>query len=61
MNLSIDNSVPDTIKRSGKTSLPKSIASSEQTIQTTIVARTFENGNRKNIAWVWPEFGYFKQ
>ena len=61
MNLSIDNSVPDTIKRSGKTSLPKNIVSSEQNIQTTIVARTFENGNHKNTAWVWPEFGYFKQ
>ena len=61
MNPSVDNSVPDAIKRSGKISLTKNIALPEQNIQTNIVARRFENGNGKNNTCVWPEFGYFKQ
>ena len=61
MNPSIDNSVPDTMKRSGKISLTKNIALPEQNIQTNIVATRFENGNGKNTTCVWPEFGYFKQ
>ena len=58
MNPSIDNSVSNAIKRSGKISLTINVALPEQNIQTTIVAIRFENGNGKNTASVWPELGY---
>ena len=61
MNPSIDNSVSEAIKRSGKISLTKNIALPEHNIQTTIVATRFENGNGKNTTCAGPEFGYFKQ
>ena len=54
MNSTIDNSVSDTIKRSGQISLTKNIALPEQNIETTIVATGFENGNGKNTTFVWP-------
>ena len=57
-NPSIDNSVSDAIKRSGKISLTINVALPEQYIQTTIVATSFENGNGKNTACVWPELGF---
>ena len=54
MNSTIDNSVSDTIKRSGQISLTKNIALPEQNIETTIVATRFESGNGKNTTFVWP-------
>lgn len=45
VNSSIDNSVSDTIKRSGKISVTKNIALPERNIEITIVATNFENGH----------------
>ena len=48
----MNNSVSDTIKKSGKISLTKNIALPEQNIETTIVATRFENGNGINTTCV---------
>ena len=58
VNPSIDNSVSDAIKKSGKISLTINVALPEQNIQTTIVATRFENRNGKNTTCVWSELGY---
>ena len=61
VNSSIDNSVSDTIKRSGKISLTKNIALPERNIEVTIVATNFENSHVKNTTCVCPKYGHFKQ
>ena len=49
-NTTIDNSLSDAIKGSGKILQTKNIVLPEKNIQTTIVATRFENGNGKNTA-----------
>ena len=49
-NTTIDNSLSDAIKGSGKIFQTKNIVLPEKNIQTTIVATRFENGNGKNTA-----------
>ena len=56
---SIDNSVSQVIKSSG--TIYKNLVFPDKSIEITITATEFENGNGKNTCCVWPEHGYFKQ
>lgn len=58
---SIDNSVSQGIKNSGKIFITKNLVFSDKTVETTLMATKFENGNDKNTTNIWPGNGYFKQ
>ena len=58
---SIDNTVSQVIRGSGKTSMTKNLVLPDKNNETTIMASKFENGNGKSTASVWAKYGYFKQ
>ena len=57
----IDSSVSQAIQNFGKIMMTKNLVFSDKTVEATLVATKFENGNGKNTTNIWPEHGYFKQ
>ena len=59
--MSIGSSVSQAIKNSGKISMMKNLVFPDKTVETTLTATKFENGNGKNTTNIWPKHVYFKQ
>ena len=60
-SMSIDSNVSQAIKNSGKISMTKNLVFPDKTVETTLTATKFENGNWKNTTDIWPKHVYFKQ
>ena len=59
--MSIDISVCKAIKNLGKISMTNNLEFPDKTVEITLTATEFQNGNGKNTTNIWPEHGYFKQ
>ena len=61
LSSTIDNSVSQAIRNSGKILMTKNLVFLDRAVVTILTASKFENGNTRNTVDVWLEYRFFKQ